>query len=196
VMGSVGLPFPNTDARIMDLETGTKVLGFGEDQVGEICVKGPQVMKGYFNRAEESAQALRDGWLHTGDLGYMNERGWTFIKDRARDLVKCKGYSVFPKEVEDYLYSHPDVLEAAVIGLPDAKTGEALKAFVVLKPAAVGRVTAQQIIDWCKENMTHYKVPSTVEFRDTLPKTMVGKVLRRVLKEEELAKAKGAKPAG
>jgi long-chain acyl-CoA synthetase len=196
VMGSVGLPFPDTDVRITDLETGTKVLGPGEDQVGEICIKGPQIMKGYFNRPEESAHALRDGWLHTGDLGYMNERGWTFIKDRARDLVKCKGYSVFPKEVEDYLYSHPDVLEAAVIGLPDPKVGETLKAFVVLKPAAVGRVTAQQIIDWCKENMTHYKVPSVVEFRDTLPKTMVGKVLRRVLREEELAKAKGAKPAG
>ncbi|MBN1771333.1 MAG: AMP-binding protein, partial [Deltaproteobacteria bacterium] len=132
VLGSIGLPFPNTDFRIVDLETGTKVLGFGDDQIGEICVKGPQVMKGYFNRPEESARALRDGWLYTGDVGCMNERGWTFIKDRARDLVKHKGYSVFPKEVEDYLYSHPDVLEAAVIGVPSAGAGEDLKAFVVL----------------------------------------------------------------
>ena len=190
VLGSIGLPFPNTDFRIMDLETGTKVLGFGDDQVGEICVKGPQVMKGYFNRPEESARALRDGWLYTGDVGCMNERGWTFIKDRARDLVKHKGYSVFPKEVEDYLYSHPDVLEAAVIGVPSAGAGEDLKAFVVLKPHAVGSATADSIIGWCKENMAHYKVPSKVEFRDELPKTMVGKVLRRVLREEELAKSK------
>lgn len=190
VLGSIGLPFPNTDFRIVDLETGTKVLGFGDDQVGEICVKGPQVMKGYFNRPEESARALRDGWLHTGDVGCMNERGWTFIKDRARDLVKHKGYSVFPKEVEDYLFSHPDILEAAVIGVPSAGAGEDLKAFVVLKPPAVGRTTADDIIKWCKENMAHYKVPSKVEFRNDLPKTMVGKVLRRVLRDEELAKAK------
>lgn len=188
VLGSIGLPFPNTDCRIMDLETGTKVLGFGEDQVGEICVRGPQVMKGYFRRPEETARALRDGWLHTGDVGYMNERGWTFIKDRARDLVKHKGYSVFPKEVEDYLFSHPDILEAAVIGVPSGGTGEDLKAFVVLKPHAQGKTTADDIIAWCKENMAHYKVPSMIEFRSELPKTMVGKVLRRVLREEELAK--------
>jgi long-chain acyl-CoA synthetase len=192
VMGSIGLPFPNTDVRIVDLETGEKVLGLGEDQIGEICVKGPQVMKGYFNKPEESAKALRDGWLHTGDVGYMDARGWTFIKDRARDLVKHKGYSVFPKEVEDYLFSHPDILEAAVIGVPDPKVGEALKAFVVLKEHAVGKTSETQIIEWCRENMTHYKVPSVVAFRDTLPKTLVGKVLRRVLREEEMAK-RGAK---
>jgi long-chain acyl-CoA synthetase len=190
VLGSIGLPFPNTDCRIMDLETGTKVLGLGEDQVGEICIRGPQVMKGYYQRPEETARALRDGWLHTGDVGYMNERGWTFIKDRARDLVKHKGYSVFPKEVEDYLFSHPDILEAAVIGVPSGGTGEDLKAFVVLKPHAQGKTTAEDIIAWCKENMAHYKVPSKVEFRSELPKTMVGKVLRRVLREEELAKSK------
>ncbi len=188
VMGSIGLPFPNTDVRIVDLETGQKVLGIGEDQVGEICVKGPQVMKGYLNRPEETAKALRDGWLHTGDVGYIDERGWTFIKDRARDLVKHKGYSVFPKEVEDHLYSHPDILEAAVVGIPDPDVGEALKAFVVLKEGAAGRVTGQMIIDWCRENMARYKVPSAVEFRDTLPKTLVGKVLRRVLRDEETAK--------
>jgi long-chain acyl-CoA synthetase len=188
VWGSIGLPFPNTDAKIMDLETGEKQLGYGEDQVGELCVKGPQVMKGYYKRPEESARALRDGWLYTGDVAYMNDRGWIFIMDRARDLVKHKGYSVFPKEVEDYMFSHPKILEVAVVGLPDPAVGEKLKAFVVTKDEFKGQVTGQEIIDWCKENMTHYKVPANVEFRDELPKTMVGKVLRRVLKEEELAK--------
>ncbi|MEW5910995.1 MAG: long-chain fatty acid--CoA ligase [Thermodesulfobacteriota bacterium] len=189
VMGSIGLPFPNTDLKIMDLETGQTQLGFGPDQVGELCVKGPQVMKGYLNRPEETARTLRDGWLYTGDIAYMNDRGWTFIMDRAKDLVKHKGFSVFPKEVEDYLFSHPDVLEVAVIGLPHPKVGEVLKAFVVLKPESVGQVSEQDIIDWCAQNMTSYKVPSIVEFRSELPKTMVGKVLRRVLKEEEAAAA-------
>ncbi|MCB2227146.1 MAG: long-chain fatty acid--CoA ligase [Desulfarculaceae bacterium] len=189
VMGSIGLPFPSTDCKIMDIETGDTQLGLGEDQVGELCVKGPQVMKGYLNRPEETARTLRDGWLYTGDIAYMNERGWIFIMDRAKDLVKFKGFSVFPKEVEDYMFSHPDILEVAVVGLPHPKVGEILKAFVVLQPESVGKVSEEDIIAWCKENMTHYKVPSLVEFRDELPKTMVGKVLRRVLKEEEAAKA-------
>ncbi len=189
VMGSIGLPFPNTDLKIMDIETGETQLGYGPDQVGELCVKGPQVMKGYLNRPEETERTLRDGWLYTGDIAYMNERGWTFIMDRAKDLVKHKGFSVFPKEVEDYMFSHPDILEVAVIGLPHPKVGEILKAFVVLQPGSVGKVSEDDIIAWCSENMTHYKVPSIVEFRDELPKTMVGKVLRRVLKEEEAAKA-------
>ncbi len=192
VMGSIGLPFPNTDVKIMDLETGTQQMPYGPEGVGELCVKGPQVMKGYYNRPEESARTLRDGWLYTGDIAYMDERGWTFIMDRAKDLVKHKGFSVFPKEVEDYLFSHPDILEVAVVGLPHQKVGEILKAFVVLKPESKGKVSEQDIIEWCKENMTHYKVPSIVEFREELPKTMVGKVLRRVLKEEELSKAKPA----
>lgn len=188
VLGSIGLPFPDTDVKIMDLETGDTQLGLGPDQVGELCIKGPQVMKGYWNRPDETARTIRDGWLYTGDIAYMNERGWTFIMDRAKDMVKYKGYSVFPKEVEDYMFSHPDILEVAVIGLPHEKVGEILKAYVVLKPDRVGQITEQEIIDWCRENMTHYKVPSLVEFRDELPKTMVGKVLRRVLKEEEAAK--------
>jgi long-chain acyl-CoA synthetase len=192
VLGSIGLPIPNTDCKIMDLETGTKQMPLGKEGVGELCVKGPQVMKGYYNRPEETARALRDGWLYTGDIAYMDERGWTYILDRAKDMIKHKGYSVFPKEVEDYMFSHPDILEVAVIGLPHPKVGEILKAFVVLKPESRGKVSEEDIIAWCKENMTHYKVPSLVEFRDELPKTMVGKVLRRVLKEEEAAKAKSA----
>ena len=145
-------------------------------------------MKGYLNRPEETERTLRDGWLYTGDIAYMAENGYIFIMDRAKDLVKFKGFSVFPKEVEDYMFSHPDILEVAVIGLPHPKVGEILKAFVVLQPDKVGQVSEDDIIAWCKENMTHYKVPSIVEFRDELPKTMVGKVLRRVLKEEEAAK--------
>ncbi|MBI5524619.1 MAG: long-chain fatty acid--CoA ligase [Desulfarculus sp.] len=192
VMGSIGIPFPNTDCKIMDLETGEKEMPLGPEGVGELCVKGPQVMKGYFNRPDETARTIRDGWLYTGDIAYMDERGWIFIMDRAKDLVKHKGYSVFPKEVEDYLFSHPDILEVAVVGLPNPKVGEILKAFVVLKPDSVGKVSEQDIIAWCQENMTHYKVPSVVEFRQDLPKTMVGKVLRRVLKDEEMAKAKQA----
>jgi len=189
VMGSIGLPIPNTDCKIMDLETGEKELPLGKEGVGELCIKGPQVMKGYFNREDETARTLRDGWLYTGDIAYVDERGWAFIMDRAKDMVKHKGYSVFPKEVEDYMFSHPQILEVAVIGLPHPKVGEILKAFVVLHPEQKGQVSEQEIIDWCKENMTHYKVPSIVEFREELPKTMVGKVLRRVLKEEEQKKS-------
>lgn len=189
IMGSIGLPFPNTDIKIMDLETGQTQLPLGPEGVGELCIKGPQIMKGYLNQDDESARALRDGWLYTGDIAYIDERGWTFIKDRAKDLVKHKGYSVFPKEVEDYMFSHPQIMEVAVIGLPHEKVGEILKAFVVPQPGSENDISEEAIIEWCKENMTHYKVPSIVEFRDELPKTMVGKVLRRVLKEEEMAKA-------
>jgi len=189
VYGSVGLPLPNTEIKIVDLETGEHELPAGEAHVGEICIKGPQVMRGYLNQPEENARALRDGWFHSGDVGYMDERGWTFIKDRAKDLVKVKGFSVFPKEVEDYIYEHPQILEAAVIGVPHPKVGEAVKAFVVLKPEARGQVTEEQIIAWCGEQMAAHKVPTSVEFRDELPKTLVGKVLRRVLREEQAERA-------
>jgi long-chain acyl-CoA synthetase len=188
VMGSIGLPIPNTDFKIMDLETGTKQMPYGPEGVGELCVKGPQVMKGYHNRPEETAKIIRDGWLYTGDIAYMDAEGWTFIMDRIKDLVKHKGYSVFPKEIEEYMFSHPAILEVAVVGLPHAKVGEIVKAFVVLKPEFEGKVSEADIIAWCQENMTHYKVPSIVEFRAALPKTIVGKMLKRVLKEEELAK--------
>jgi long-chain acyl-CoA synthetase len=192
VMGSIGLPIPNTDIKIMDLETGEKEMPLGNEGVGELCIKGPQVMKGYYNRPDETANTLRDGWLYTGDIAYIDERGWTFIMDRAKDMVKHKGYSVFPKEVEDYMFSHPQILEVAVIGLPHPKVGEILKAFVVPQPEYKDTISEQEVIDWCKENMTHYKVPSIVEFREELPKTMVGKVLRRVLRDEELKQMEGA----
>ncbi len=186
VIGSIGLPIPNTDCRIVDLEDKSKVLGYGPDQIGELCVRGPQVMKGYLNRPEETAEAMRGGWFHTGDIAYMDEGGWIFIKDRARDLVKHRGYSVFPQEVEDLLFNHPAVGDAAVVGVPLSNGDEKLKAFIVPKNGGPG-CSAKKIIAWSKENMARYKVPDEVEFRTELPKTQVGKVLRRVLRDEELA---------
>ena len=192
VMGSIGIPFIDTEIRIMDLETGEKQMPLGPDGVGEVCIKGPQVMQGYYNKPEETAACLRDGWFYSGDVGYMDERGWSYILDRAKDLIKHRGYSVFPAEVEDYLYAHPDILEVAVIGVPHPKVGEVVKAFVVPRPEAAGKLSQEDIIAWCQENITHYKAPSVIEFREELPKTLVGKVLRRVLRDEELSRMEGA----
>lgn len=207
-IGTIGLPLPDTDARIVDPQTGTKVLspmpfavpnsgGLTPDQAveadaytGELIVRGPQVMKGYRNRPHETASAVRNGWLHTGDIACMDAEGFTIIRDRAKDMIKCKGYPVFPAEVEDLLHRHPDITNAAVIGVPHPKVGEVAKAFVVLEPEKRGKVTAEEILEWAKDKMTEYKVPTTIEFRDDLPTTMVGKVLRRVLKEEEEGRKK------
>lgn len=204
--GTIGLPFPDTDIKIMDKETGNRELpplpfavdktgGLTPEQsleadnvTGELVVKGPQIMKGYLNRPEETASTIRDGWLFTGDIACIDADGFTMIRDRAKDMIKYKGYAIFPAEVEDLLHKHPDICEIAVIGLPDEAVGERVKAFVVLEPASRGQVTPDEIIGWAKGKITHYKVPSVVEFRDELPMTMVGKVLRRVLREEELAK--------
>jgi long-chain acyl-CoA synthetase len=207
--GTIGLPFPDTDIKIMDKETGEKELprlpfalaktgGLTAEQAieadaftGELVVKGPQVMKGYLNRPEESTAAIRDGWLYTGDIACIDTDGYTLIRDRAKDMIKYKGYAIFPAEVEDLLHKHPDVQNVAVIGIPDEEFGEVVKAFVVVDPDKKGSVSPDDIQAWAKENMTHYKVPALIEFRDELPTTMVGKILRRVLKEEELAKQKG-----
>ncbi|MBW2617825.1 MAG: long-chain fatty acid--CoA ligase [Deltaproteobacteria bacterium] len=206
--GTIGLPYPDTEIKIMDAETGEKELpplpfalsergGLSEEEAevarehtGELVVKGPQVMKGYLNKPEETAACLRDGWLYTGDIACLDAEGYTIIRDRAKDLIKFKGYPVFPAEVEDYLHAHPAVNSVAVIGLPDEKFGEIVKAFIVLEPGSKGKVTAEEIKGWATEKMTKYKVPAVIEFRDELPTTMVGKVLRRILKEEERAKAK------
>jgi long-chain acyl-CoA synthetase len=192
VVGSIGIPFIDTEIKIMDLETGEQQMPLGPDGVGEVCIKGPQVMQGYYNKPEETAACLRDGWFYSGDVGYMDERGWSYIMDRAKDLIKHKGYSVFPAEVEDYLYTHPDILEVAVIGIPHPKVGEVVKAFVVPRPEAVGKLSQEEIVDWSRENMTDYKAPTVIEFREELPKTLVGKVLRRVLRDEELARSDSA----
>ncbi len=184
--GSIGIPFPDTDAKIVDLETGTKTLPPGE--VGELAVKGPQVMKGYWNKPEETAKALRNGWLLTGDIAKVDEDGYFYIVDRKKDMIDASGLKVWPREVEEVLYMHPAVKEAAVIGVPHPYRGETVKAFIVLKEAYKGKVTADDIKKHCRENMAVFKVPTEIEFREELPKSMVGKVLRRVLKEEELRK--------
>jgi len=164
----------------VDLETGTKDLKTGE--VGEMVVRGPQVMLGYWKNPEETKTALRSGWLYTGDIAKMDEEGYFTIVDRKKDLIDRAGYKVWPREVEEVLYEHPAIKEAAVIGIPDARTGETVKAFVVLKEGQTA--TEDDIRSFCKERIASYKVPSVVEFAAELPKTMVGKVLRRALRKE------------
>ena len=187
-IGSIGLPWPDTEAKIVDVETGKKELPPGE--VGELIVKGPQVMKGYWKMPEETAAVLRDGWLYTGDIGKMDEDGYFYITDRKKDLIKYKGYSVYPRELEDVLYEHPAVKLCAVVGKPDPVAGEIPKAFIVLKEGA--KATEEEIIKFVKERVAPYKAIREVEFRKELPMTMVGKVLRRVLREEEYKKAQKA----
>lgn len=183
--GSIGVPFPDTDVRIVDIETGETELPPGTR--GELAIKGPQVMKGYWNRPGDTAGVLRDGWLLTGDIGYMDEDGFFYIVDRKKDMVIVGGFNVYPREVEEVLYAHPKVAEAVVIGLPDEHKGECVKAYVVLRPGE--EAAEEEIIAYCHEYLAHYKVPRWVEFRESLPKTIVGKVLRRVLLEEEKQKA-------
>jgi long-chain acyl-CoA synthetase len=183
-IGSIGLPFPSTDCKIVDLETGERVVPVGE--AGELCVRGPQVMKGYWNRPEETAIALRDGWLYTGDVARMDEDGFFYIVQRKKDMIIVSGFNVYPNEVEDVLFTHPAVLEAAVIGVPDQYRGEAVKAFITLRPGA--NATADEVIEFCRANLAKYKIPSLIEFMPSLPKSAVGKVLRRELREMESQK--------
>ena len=192
-VGTIGLPLPDTDARIVDLETGERTLS--PKETGEVAVKGPQVMAGYWNQPRETATVLRDGWLHTGDIGYMDEQGYFTIVDRKKEMIIAGGFNVYPREVEEPLYEHPRVKEAVAVGLPDPYRGETVKVYVVLKEGE--RATEQEIIDFCKQRMAKHKVPTLVEFRQELPKTLVGKVLRRALREEEMAKRKSdVRPAG
>jgi long-chain acyl-CoA synthetase len=191
-IGTIGLPYPDTEAIIVDVETGEKVLGVGQE--GELCIRGPQVMKGYWNMPTETENTLRvhagggDPWLHTGDIASMDADGYFRIVDRKKDMILgAGGYNVFPREVEDVLFENPKVLEAAVAGVPVAAGGQRVKAFVVLKPGETA--TEQEIIDFCRQNLAPYKVPKFVEFRGSLPKTLVGKVLRRELVKEELEQA-------
>jgi long-chain acyl-CoA synthetase len=184
-VGSIGLPYPDTDAKIMDIETGENELGVGQD--GELVVKGPQVMKGYWKMSEESAAVLRNGWLYTGDIGKMDEEGYFYISDRKKDLIKYKGYSVYPREIEDVIFEHPAVKLCAVIGKEDPVAGEIPKAFIVLKEGKTA--TADEIKEFVNSKLAPYKAVREVEFRTELPTTLVGKVLRRVLQEEERSKA-------
>jgi len=181
-VGTIGVPWPDTEVKIVDAETGEQVLGVGE--AGELCIRGPQVMKGYWNLPEETANSLREGWLHTGDVAVMDEDGYFKIVDRKKDMILgAGGYNIYPREIEDVLYEHPKVLEVAAAGVPVAGKGERVKAYVVLKDGETA--TEEEIIAFCRENLAPYKVPKFVEFRTELPKTMVGKVLRRVLVEED-----------
>ena len=172
-----------SEIKIVDLETGTRELPPGEE--GEIIIKGKTVMKGYWNKPEATEKTLRDGWLYTGDIGVMDEEGYGKIVGRSKELIKCSGFSVFPTEVENLLYKHPAVAEVAVIGVRDAYRGESPKAFIILKSDYIGKITEEEIVSWCKENMSTYKRPREVEFRKDIPKTAAGKMLRRVLVAEE-----------
>jgi long-chain acyl-CoA synthetase len=190
-IGTIGLPYPDTEVKIVDPESGTKVLGAGEE--GELCIRGPQVMKGYWNMPTETANTLRPDpqgggpWLYTGDMSRMDEDGYFQIVDRKKDMILgAGGYNIYPREIEDVLYEHPKVLEAAAAGIPLEGKGERVKIYVVLKEGETA--TEEEFIAFCKENLAPYKVPKFVEFRGELPKTLVGKILRRALVEEELKK--------
>ncbi|EEL85946.1 Long-chain-fatty-acid--CoA ligase [Bacillus cereus AH1272] len=183
VPGSIGVPWPDTEAIIMSLETG-EALPPGE--IGEIVVKGPQIMKGYWNKPEETAAVLQDGWLHTGDVGYMDEDGFFYVKDRKKDMIVASGFNVYPREVEEVLYECEKVQEVVTIGVPDPYRGETVKAFVVLKEGA--ECTEEELDQFARKYLAAYKVPKVYEFRSELPKTTVGKILRRVLIDEEKRK--------
>jgi long-chain acyl-CoA synthetase len=184
---SLGVPVPDTDVKIVGVETGTEELSPGE--IGEIIIKGPQVMKGYWNMPTETANALRvgpdgqAGWFYSGDIGFMDEDGYFHIADRKKDMIIAGGFNIYPADIEAVLFENPKVKEAAVIGAPDEYRGETVKAFIVLKEGEIA--TEEEIIEFCKERMASYRVPRIVEFRNDLPKSMIGKVLRRELREEE-----------
>jgi long-chain acyl-CoA synthetase len=176
-IGTIGMPLPSTDVRVVD-DSGNVL---GVDQVGEIQVKGPQVMKGYYNRPDETEKVLKEGWLSTGDMGLMQADGYFKIVDRKKDLIIVSGFNVYPNEIEDVLAKHPKVLEVAAVGIPDDKSSEVVKVFIVRKDTSL---TESEVIEYCREYLTGYKIPKVVEWREELPKTNVGKILRRMLKEE------------
>lgn len=179
VKGSIGVPWPGTDAAVFSLETG-KPLAPGE--IGELGIKGPQVMKGYWNNEEETNKVLKDGWFLTGDIAYMDEKGYFYIVDRKKDIIIASGFNIYPREVEEVLYEHPAVLEASVVGVKDSYRGETVKAFIVLQKDA--KLTDKELNEYMRSKIASYKVPRLYEFREELPKTAIGKVLRRQLKEE------------
>jgi long-chain acyl-CoA synthetase len=185
-IGTIGLPVSDTDCRIVDLESGTHDLQPGEE--GELLIRGPQVMRGYWNRQEETANAIRDGWLYTGDLAVMDADGFFKIVGRKKEMIDVSGYKVYPDEVDRVLMSHTAVLEAATIGVPDLRRGETVKSFVVLRSGM--SATAEQLMAHCRESLAPYKVPRELEFRTELPKSAALKILRRELQEEEKRKRK------
>ncbi|MGC4111453.1 MAG: AMP-binding protein [Nocardioides sp.] len=189
VAGSIGQPVRDTEVRIVDVETGTRDLPIGE--AGELVICGPQVMAGYWRAPEETARVLRDGWLHTGDIGYRDADGYYYLVDRKKDLIIAGGFNVYPREVEESLFLHPGIQEALVIGVADPYRGETVKAFVVCRSNAA--LTSEEVLTHCRSRLASYKVPRLVEFRAALPKSGVGKYLRRELRREEEARVSGQK---
>jgi long-chain acyl-CoA synthetase len=182
-VGSIGVPISDTLCRIVDLETGRENVPVGEP--GELLIKGPQVMKGYYNRPQETSQTLTDDWLHTGDIATMDEDGYFYIVDRKKDMIISGGYNIYPRDIEEVYFEHPKVLEATAIGIPHPNRGEAIKVFVVLKSGVTA--TAEEMIAYCEGKLAKYKWPTVIEFRDELPKSNVGKVLKKILREEKTA---------
>jgi len=188
--GTVGVPVPNTDVKIVDVETGKGEMKQGVP--GEIIIKGPQVMKGYYKKPEETAAVLKDGWLYTGDIGFFDEDGYLSIVDRKKDMIIASGYNIYPREIDEILFEHPKVLEACSFGVPDPYRGETVKAFIVVKPGET--LTEEEVSQWCKEKLAAYKVPKMIEFVDALPKGAIGKILRREVKEMDKRKREGKEP--
>jgi long-chain acyl-CoA synthetase len=187
--GTVGTPLPSTDIKIVDIETGKEEKKIGEP--GEIIIKGPQVMKGYYKKPEETAAVLKDGWLYTGDIGMFDEDGYMTIVDRKKDMIIAGGFNVYPREIDEILFQHPKVLEACTIGVPDQYRGETVKAYVVVKPGET--LSAEEVIQYCREKLAPYKAPKMIEFIDALPKSAVGKVLRREVREMDQKKSQQTK---
>ena len=185
-IGSIGVAIPETDFKIIGLEDGISEMPPGQE--GELIIKGPQVMKGYWERPEATAEVMKDGWLHTGDIAIADEEGYTFIVGRKKDMILASGYNIYPDEVDDVLMAYPAVLEAATIGVPDEKRGETVKSFIVLKEGQAA--TAEELKEYCRKELAAYKIPRQIEFRDELPKSTVLKILRRELREQEVAKLK------
>jgi len=187
-VGSIGVPFPDNDVRLVDIDKGVEDVPQGEP--GEIIMKGPLIMKEYWNNPEETANQLRDGWLYTGDIATEDEDGYIFIVDRKKDMIIAGGFNIYPREIDEVLYQHPKVMDAVAVGIPHEYRGETIKAYIVLKPGQTA--TEDEIMDFCKQKLAAYKTPKSVEFRDSLPKSIIGKVLRKILREEEERKQKGS----
>ncbi len=185
-VGSIGVPISDTLSRIVDLEKGDTDVPIGE--AGELIVKGPQVMRGYKDMPKETANTLRDGWCYTGDIARMDEDGYFFIVDRKKDMIITGGFNVYPRDIDEVFYRHPKVQEACAIGIPDQKRGENIKVFVVLKERMTA--TQEELINFCTTDLAKYKLPSEIEFRTELPKSNIGKVLRKQLRAEEMEKRK------
>ena len=183
-IGSIGVPISDTECRIVDLQDGETDVAQGEP--GELLIKGPQVMMRYLNRPDATAETKTDGWLHTGDIATMDEDGYFFIVDRKKDMIIAGGYNIYPRDVEEVYFEHPKVMEATAIGVPHPKRGEAVKVFIVLKEGEES--SQEEMVAWCDGKLAKYKWPSEIEFRDELPKTNVGKVLKKELKAEEMEK--------